>query len=59
MNRIPLGVLVRAVQAMKDAQAYLNDKSLPDPYMAVLRAQAELGAHVNLILSETTTEVTA
>lgn len=50
MNTVPLAVLVRAMKALDEARARLNNPTHPDPYMDVMRARSELGYYVNKLL---------
>lgn len=51
MNAVPVGVLVRALQALNAANEHLlNPSKFQDPYMAVMKARSELGYYVNKLL---------
>ena len=57
MNAIPLGVLVRALDALKAAKARLDNGSGPDPYIEILKAKSELAWYVNRALDQVEIEV--
>ena len=59
MNSIPAPVLLRALEAMEAVRDYLNDNTRKDPYVQLIKAQAELGAHVNAVLKQVKVEVEA
>ena len=50
MNSVPLGVLVRALQALNAANERLLNSKSPDPFMAIMKARSELGYYVNKLL---------
>lgn len=59
MNSIPAPVLLRALAAMEAVRDYMNDNTLKDPYVQLIKAQAELGAYVDAVLKQTKVEVEA
>lgn len=59
MNSIPAPVLLRALAAMEAVRDYLNDNTCKDPYVQLIKAQAELGCYVDAALKQTKVEVEA
>lgn len=56
MNTVPMSDLIQVFEALKAAHSRLMDDRMPDPYMAVLKAEHLLEYHLGRMESVEVTQ---